>query len=207
MLRSEIVGTEGSGGWQMGQPPGPGGGKAHQADTSELERVRRKLEDAEAELERYRPRETSDEGEPPIYKLLGPAFLGSSPADHQIFEAGSVIEFWDIPNHMNMVPLNDAARARMAAELAHQESCRADVLAAAGIAHGGGVVGDIRQLLDETQQAARRMAAESSRHPLRMPTEDALTNPPPLQAHLAKPKRGRPRKAVREVSPPEDVAA
>jgi hypothetical protein len=201
LLRSEI---DGSGGWQMGSP----GGARHQADTGELERTRRLLEEKEAELERYRPREPSDEGEAPVYKLLGPAFLGSSPADHQIFEAGSVIEFWDVPNHMNMVPLNDAARRRMEAELAHQESCRADVLAAAGIAHGGGVVGDIRQLLDETQAVARRVAAESSRHPLRMPTEDALTNPPPLQAHLAKKRPGRPKRTVRDVSPPAaDVEA
>lgn len=207
MLPSEMPGAA-DGQWKMGSIPGPGGrNDTHSAADVEMARMRRALEEKEAELEGYRGKRepAADAEEAPLYRLNEPCYLGSSMSDWQVYPAGAVVEFFDHPN-MSMVPLNDAARVRMAAYVEHLESCQREVFAASGAAHGGGLISDLHELLAHQQQQTRRIANEATRHPVAMPTE--LDPPHPSgQAHLAKPKRGRPKKVVREVSPPEDVTA
>jgi hypothetical protein len=157
MLPSEMAGPDsGDGSWHMGQIPGPGRKvETHSFAGAEVERLRRELAERDAELEAYRgPREPSEQdGEAPLYRLLTQHYLGSSMADWRIYDAGSVVEFHDVPN-LNMVPLNDAAKRRMEAEVEHQRSCQAEVFAASGAGHGGGLISDLHQLLDHARQDA-----------------------------------------------------
>ncbi len=123
-------------------------------------------------------------GEVPSYRLKNPCFL----EDDVMHEEGEEIGYWGHPN-MEMVPLNDAAKARM------QQWIEALTEGARQVAelHGRpflGFINDKGHMIAQAQQDARRAAAKVEI------VTPALTSKPPPMPHLEteqqKARAGRP---------------
>ncbi len=134
------------------------------------------------------------DNELPRYKLNDPVFF-----DDTWFDAGTEMTFTDMPN-LSMVPLNDAARARMAEHIEHlTEGARSNAekmgRVFTGLMTDKGVL--IAQSLDDARAEARvtvTVPVERGQVPVMPHTDQGL-------AH-AKRGPGRPRK-VMDVKAPE----
>lgn len=144
------------------------------------------------------------QGEVPRYRLNEAGFY-----DDTYYAAGTVIDFIDPPN-LTMVPLNDPARERMEAEIAHLTNCGREVAATKG-RHFPGLVSD-RNILVDLLRADTEAAARAPVPVIQMPT---AYSQPPAMPHLAEAQTaerrgpGRPRKAavVAQPSAPMDRGA
>lgn len=163
---------------------------------SENADLRRRL----AALEKQQVVQGTFAGEVPRYRLNEKGFY-----DDTLYEAGTVIDYIDPPN-LTMVPINDAARERMNAEIAHLTSCGQEVAAMKG-RHFPGLVSD-RNVLVDLLRADAEAAARAPVPVIQMPTP---YNQPPAMPHLAEAQTaerrgpGRPRKASAVSGPPAPV--
>ncbi len=155
----------------------------------EIEELQAQLRAAAGEDNVLRP---AFPGQVPEYRLNAACFL-----EDTYFEEGSVIQFTDMPN-LDMVPLNDAAKARMQEHIELLEAGARAKAASSGKPFTG-IITDKGVLIANAMDDAR---AEAQVVKIAMPVEKG---PIPQMPHLpeaqAKRPRGRPRKATL-VQPP-----
>ena len=172
---------------------------AYQTGNGELERLRRENEELRSRYEPSNVAESDFGGEQPRYRLNERGFYGYG-MDCRLYEPGDEIVYLDHPN-LTMVPLNDAARRRLQAEIDHQTSCQREKAMRDGRQFSG-LITDRGVLIADADQEARRAAINVQ---IAMPT-DKDKNMPPMP-HMA-PKRGpgRPRSIVKDVTPPKPTS-
>lgn len=163
------------------------------ATADETARLRARVAELEAQLGDNFPEVARPQfgGEVPKYKLNAAVFLENDTR----YEEGTVLDYMGTPND-DMVPLNDAALARMRSYLDHLTGCAREAAVKNGRAFTG-LITDKAEIIALATQDARKAAKEIT---IAMPEDRGAPPQMPHTPEAHAKKRGRPPKANPVVS-------